>query len=93
MDAMIRIAKETGDAPEGLRMVETIHYQPDNLTQGQRQRFDRRMDLPHPTEFPMYQTKLFANPTSLGVAWYARKEPGEEEQPEPWFQVMNVDLE
>ena len=93
-DALIKIGGPSDDAPDGLARVTTIHYRPDTLAEGQRDRFDRRLDLLQPGRVPGHEVKLFADPTTRRVAWYARKEPEDEDgEYGPWERVLNVDME
>lgn len=93
-DTLIRIGQPTEDAPEGLAPVATMHYRPEALAEAQRRRFDRRLELPHPGRVPGQQIRLFVHPKTLGVAWYARTQPEEEDgEPGPWSLMLNVDLE
>lgn len=92
-DTLIRIGDATDDTPEGLASVETLHYRPDTLPESKRERFDRRLDLPHPPRVEGHQTKLFADPATKRVAWYTRRKPDEEGgDPGPWQRLMDVDL-
>jgi|GEM_PF-6574001 len=92
-DTLIRFGDAADDAPEGLVPVTTLHYRPDSLPESKRQRFNRRLNLPHPGKVPGHQVRLFADPKSKRVAWYARRQPDEEGgEPGPWEQILNVDM-